>query len=1293
MEEIDNTIINQDYDSKSFSTIQKVLILQRLLKEWTAKKKMFIDNKEKMISKIDKKCYQYFEGRIKVKKAFDYILNDDIKITNRNYILKKEKINTNDDLEKSIYNFYFLLQNDNSLMLKLIELCQNRYYEELSDFFVHFLYVNIINFSFAEDQLFLMIYLLLEKLIIQNLPYILKSNNEEPITYLKDTFLFYVFKSLTRKIDLRKYLGNILNSHILRLENLRLTLSTDISKVNKIVNLRNAFIYRNFFESIGSLKDSQIHKRKQKFKGSKSGDTNINNLNKGNFGLKRAKKIEIGTSIIQSEENDYDIIDKKMNEKKDEKNNNEKDVLDEYEIIDDKGNIIENEEKPTTIFKKRTTKVEENDKKDEKEDNKKENKININFENLKLGKKSISDYNNNKNINENKNKLNFSLNISKGTSDIITKTQLSMNVNNGKIPLDIFFNDIDVTKKKLSELREEYDKREFNDINFAMKCYLDNLISQIPEKKNNKINKKVDINKDNNKNDDGEIFSSSLFNEELYMIGQIKSNDNFYQLMKKIKINHRIISKIINNIINEISKNLASFPYSIKCIFKIINELLKKKYLTEEPYDMDTYQGYLFKMNFLIGNIILPIIKDPNYNGIISNDIISDITKENLKIISSIFEKMITGQLFTKKENSSMTLYNLFIIETLPKLFELMNNFGKSIELPNYIDKLIKCHYSERKINYDYFKEDQNESIQFQSICSSLNNLYIFINIIGMNKETLIDNNANQEQKKVLNNLVSKSEIIINKYLNEQQGNNREFFYMTKVLYSDKFKNEIDNICKDNFFGTVPINEKDLIVSYKKCLVEVLNYANKIQYENFYDLTELKNEKTMKKIKSKMVKKEEEKNNQIKKPKNRCIKSLKVSLIKIIESKKEDDVDFKKIIFPHIKKNILFEMNSEMNDTLSQRIVYCTNYLHLYMRNLPNKYIENNYSLLFDELVIETKNNIKLLWTNILFEYFKKIKEAERVNMNAKEFNSQIKDLENLFYTEYLYKKLLLPGDFEIEKNKNNIISFLKYKNSNSEKNNTGFIILDDSKDKTIGEMVNDFPDFREYENDYDNILEIEEKANIPETLNKYLSYMGKQAEKEDYIRNMKKDELESIKCLLENYVINKLYDKLFPSEISEEDLFIYKKCERLSFIKPENIMKKKGLISENLLNESIKIFEQFDNKLTPLDKLKCIEKGFSIIENSIKFSSGQKDCGFDDFINPVLYILIKAKPKNFSTNVQYCNLYMTNLIPKKYEKLCADLSFYVEAIKEMKHTQLIGVSEEQFGKDEFALEPNEKKP
>ena len=133
--------IYQDLNLDSLSTIQKVLILQRLLKEMAAKKQIFIENKEQMISKIDENCYKYFEKKIKAKKSFDYINNKN----ENKYILIKNVKESLGELYEPIYNFFFLLQNDNSLMLKLIELCHDVYYEEISDFFVHFLYIDTIN--------------------------------------------------------------------------------------------------------------------------------------------------------------------------------------------------------------------------------------------------------------------------------------------------------------------------------------------------------------------------------------------------------------------------------------------------------------------------------------------------------------------------------------------------------------------------------------------------------------------------------------------------------------------------------------------------------------------------------------------------------------------------------------------------------------------------------------------------------------------------------------------------------------------------------------------------------------------------------------------------------------------------------------------------------------------------------------------------------------------------------------------------------------------------------------------
>ena len=296
------------------------------------------------------------------------------------------------------------------------------------------------------------------------------------------------------------------------------------------------------------------------------------------------------------------------------------------------------------------------------------------------------------------------------------------------------------------------------------------------------------------------------------------------------------------------------------------------------------------------------------------------------------------------------------------------------------------------------------------------------------------------------------------------------------------------------------------------------------------------------------------------------------------------------------------------------------------------------------------------------------------VCMKSLEFNSQIGNLENLKYIEFLYNEITLPNDFLIEKDQNDIISNYEYIKKNTDSLN---------KNNLIQDMIRNFPNFREYENDYDNILDIEEKANIHGAIKNYFSEMGKVVGK-NIKKNMDNAELINIKCLLENYVLNQLFDKLFPTLISETDLFIYKRCERLAFLSPENVVENKEVINEKLLNEAIKAFEQLDEKLTPLDKLKCFEKGISIINNSISFNTGKNALGTDDMLQPCIYAMIKAKPKNLATNAQYCNLYLNNSIPGIYGHICSNLEMVTDALKKLNYTKLYGISEEQFGDDEF---------
>ena len=59
--DLSNEKEGNNIDLKNLSTIQKILILQRLLKEMTSIKKRFMSNKNNMLQKLDSFCFNYFK--------------------------------------------------------------------------------------------------------------------------------------------------------------------------------------------------------------------------------------------------------------------------------------------------------------------------------------------------------------------------------------------------------------------------------------------------------------------------------------------------------------------------------------------------------------------------------------------------------------------------------------------------------------------------------------------------------------------------------------------------------------------------------------------------------------------------------------------------------------------------------------------------------------------------------------------------------------------------------------------------------------------------------------------------------------------------------------------------------------------------------------------------------------------------------------------------------------------------------------------------------------------------------
>ena len=160
-----------------------------------------------------------------------------------------------------------------------------------------------------------------------------------------------------------------------------------------------------------------------------------------------------------------------------------------------------------------------------------------------------------------------------------------------------------------------------------------------------------------------------------------------------------------------------------------------------------------------------------------------------------------------------------------------------------------------------------------------------------------------------------------------------------------------------------------------------------------------------------------------------------------------------------------------------------------------------------------------------------------------------------------------------------------------------------------IRNLIQIIPNYREIEKNSDEeIIKIEEDTGIGDALKNFFKTMKILVKKENIVKRFSKDDIDSIAIELENYILFKLYDKLYPTKLSKDDIRFYKKCCRLDFVKPHNIITDKNIVNEKLWETSKEYLNEINNKYTPADKIKSISKSFAILQNSITFCSGKKN-------------------------------------------------------------------------------------
>ena len=120
------------------------------------------------------------------------------------------------------------------------------------------------------------------------------------------------------------------------------------------------------------------------------------------------------------------------------------------------------------------------------------------------------------------------------------------------------------------------------------------------------------------------------------------------------------------------------------------------------------------------------------------------------------------------------------------------------------------------------------------------------------------------------------------------------------------------------------------------------------------------------------------------------------------------------------------------------------------------------------------------------------------------------------------------------------------------------------------------------------------------------------------------------------------------------------------------------------MLKISIDNVKEMNNQITPMEKINTFGRAMNFLKNSLEFNSGKEGFGVDDLLPVLIYIVIKAKIHNISTNYNYCLLYLNSDLQKRqYGSILTQIGVIIDIIKNMKYTDLSGVTQEQFGVDE----------
>ena len=782
----------------------------------------------------------------------------------------------------------------------------------------------------------------------------------------------------------------------------------------------------------------------------------------------------------------------------------------------------------------------------------------------------------------------------------------------------------------------------------------------IPDLNNKELQTHLQNATDNNMKE----YLNKLINEnknEVYVnshfLGKVFDNKDSDSIIDLYYKNFSLVIELINKLLNDLNQTITAVPNSIRYICKIISILIKQKFPNILQCELNAFIN-----EFLSNYIILPLLSQPELSGLTLNKFTSESTRKNIKIIGEILKHLLSGELYTIKENASMTFFNTYFINKYPEVFHVFSNLI-DIELPfvleNFIYNKNEIKYNRETVTdiddfiYDYFSLYPEEQIFYHNICYHSKHIVTIIDIMKKNKDFIMTTPKAQSATsseeyniflKSFEKLIDKSHYnnMKNSYEKDKANKTKTYNILTSKFYNTKLK--AITALKTQHFAIPeipsPQNETErninTVIRVKNCFSEILYNIHNIPKKDFF--------------------------------------GYKINSFD----------DFINALMEISKINYYI-----LNDSVNTDWYILT--LKTLIYKIPNEYKEDNYKKLFEELTQELQNSILKMdydtMSSVVDSYRYLDKELKKSIQSVEDFetidfNTTVQNFINNAKIE-VYVKV---SESETSKKKLDVVP-------NSPNVNLKEKFFDNfTHDKKSGQLnscclcskinhfIKVFPNIIKQSEDIDedNIFDFEKALEVPGVIEKYFSYIKesmpvnfdskniqsnggeeskhKKEHKHKDKKNANKNALKKVtdqqtlelhnRILQEisNYIMNKLYIKLFPNEQDEEDIKIYQKCLSLGWIEPGYICSIGKVSIDDFLPQTEGYVHMLDNVKNPIGKMELFQKIINILLNTLVFIFGKCEGGVDDLLPLLTYVIIKSAPKYFAANLKYIELYYPNL-------------------------------------------------